>query len=79
MITRRDLLTGVGASLAWGTVGAGCSDPPIVPPIDADQVNDIMEGRPPRPPKPTGTPKPPPGPHGSAPAPAATTTPAQEA
>ena len=47
--------------------------------IDADQVNDIMEGRPPRPPKPTGTPKPPPGPHGSAPAPAATTTPAQEA
>ncbi|HEX7811089.1 MAG TPA: ATP-dependent zinc metalloprotease FtsH [Burkholderiales bacterium] len=47
--------------------------------IDADQVNDIMEGRPPRPPKPTGTPTPPPGPHGSAPAPAATTTPAQEA
>jgi len=47
--------------------------------IDADQVNDIMEGRPPRPPKPTGTPKPPPGPHGSATAPAATTTPAQEA
>jgi cell division protease FtsH len=47
--------------------------------IDADQVNDIMEGRPPRPPKPTGTPMPPPGPHGSAPAPAATTTPAQEA
>ncbi len=47
--------------------------------IDADQVNDIMEGRPPRPPKPTGTPKPPPGPHGSAPAPAATATPAQEA
>jgi cell division protease FtsH len=47
--------------------------------IDADQVNDIMEGRPPRPPKPTGTQTPPPGPHGSAPAPAATTTPAQEA
>jgi cell division protease FtsH len=48
--------------------------------IDADQVNDIMEGRPPRPPKPTGTQQtPPPGPHGSAPAPAATTTPAQEA
>ncbi|MES1167196.1 MAG: AAA family ATPase, partial [Pseudomonadota bacterium] len=47
--------------------------------IDADQVNDIMEGRPPRPPKPTSTPTPPSGPHGSAPAPAATTTPAQEA
>ena len=48
--------------------------------IDADQVNDIMEGRPPRPPKPTGTQQtPPPGPHGSAPAPTATTTPAQEA
>jgi cell division protease FtsH len=48
--------------------------------IDADQINDIMEGRPPRPPKPTGTPTPPSGgPQGSAPAPAATTTPAQEA
>jgi cell division protease FtsH len=47
--------------------------------IDADQINDIMDGRPPRPPKPSGTPTPPPGPHGSAPAPAATTTPAQEA
>jgi cell division protease FtsH len=47
--------------------------------IDADQINDIMDGRPPRPPKPSGTPTPPPGPHGSAPAPAVTTTPAQEA
>jgi len=49
--------------------------------LDADQVNDIMDGRPPRPPKPTGTPTPPPssGPHGSAPAPAPTATPAREA
>jgi cell division protease FtsH len=49
--------------------------------LDADQVNDIMEGRPPRPPKPTGASTPPPssGPHGSAPAPAPTTTPAREA
>jgi cell division protease FtsH len=47
--------------------------------IDSDQINDIMEGRPPRPPKPSGTPTPPSGPQGSAPAPAATTTPAQEA
>ena len=27
--------------------------------LDADQINDIMEGRPPRPPKPAGTPPPP--------------------
>lgn len=49
--------------------------------LDADQVNDIMEGRPPRPPKPSGTTTPPPssGPHGNAPAPAPTTTPAREA
>jgi cell division protease FtsH len=47
--------------------------------IDTDQINDIMDGRPPRPPKPSSTPTPPSGPHGSAPAPAATTTPAQEA
>jgi cell division protease FtsH len=46
--------------------------------IDADQVNDIMEGRPPRPPKPSGS-TPPQSPQGNAPAPAATATPAREA
>ena len=46
--------------------------------IDADQVNDIMEGRPPRAPKPpTNTQMPPPS-QGSAPAPV-TATPAREA
>ena len=46
--------------------------------IDADQVNDIMEGRPPRPPKPpANTQTPPPSP-GSAAAPV-TATPAREA
>src|SRR5689334_15352111 len=46
--------------------------------IDADQINDIMEGRPPRPPKPA----PPPAPHSprdSGPTPAPTTTAAPEA
>jgi cell division protease FtsH len=47
--------------------------------IDADQVNDIMEGRPPRPPKPSSSTTPPSSPQGTAPAPAATTTPAREA
>ena len=47
--------------------------------LDADQINDIMEGRPPRPPKPTGTPNAPPSSQGNAPSPAATTTPAREA
>jgi cell division protease FtsH len=47
--------------------------------IDADQVNDIMEGRPPRPPKPPANPQTPPPSQGSATAPAATTTPAREA
>jgi cell division protease FtsH len=47
--------------------------------IDADQVNDIMEGRPPRPPKPPANPQTPPPSQGSATAPAVTTTPAREA
>ena len=47
--------------------------------LDSDQINDIMEGRPPRPPKPTGTPNAPPSSQGNAPSPAATTTPAREA
>ena len=47
--------------------------------IDADQVNDIMEGRPPRPPKPPANPQTPPPPQGSATAPAVSATPAREA
>jgi cell division protease FtsH len=47
--------------------------------IDADQVNDIMEGRPPRPPKPPANPQTPPPSQGSATAPAVTATPAREA
>jgi cell division protease FtsH len=47
--------------------------------LDSDQINDIMEGRPPRPPKPTGTPSAPPSSQGNAASPAATTTPAREA
>ena len=45
--------------------------------IDADQINDIMAGKPPRPPKPTSAPPKPsggdatPGPAPTAPAPAA--------
>jgi cell division protease FtsH len=44
--------------------------------IDADQINDIMDGKPPRPPKPAGTPSKPsgdasPGAAPTAPAPAA--------
>ena len=46
--------------------------------IDADQVNDIMEGRPPRPPKPPANTQTPPPSQGSAPAPV-TVTPAREA
>ncbi len=47
--------------------------------IDAEQINDIMEGRPPRPPKPPATTQAPPPPsQGSAPAPV-TATPAREA
>jgi cell division protease FtsH len=47
--------------------------------IDADQITDIMEGRPPRPPKaPANTQSPPPS-QGNATAPAATATPAREA
>ena len=44
--------------------------------LDADQINDIMEGRPPRPPKPTQAPQ---TPKDSTPNAAATATPAQEA
>ena len=40
MITRRELLAGVGASLAWGTATAGCDDAPIAPRLDADQDAD---------------------------------------
>ncbi len=46
--------------------------------IDAEQINDIMEGRPPRPPKPAQPPAQHP-PRDSTSTPAATTTPAQEA
>jgi cell division protease FtsH len=46
--------------------------------IDADQINDIMEGRPPRPPKPT-PPAAPHAPRDSGPTPAPTTTAAPEA
>jgi len=46
--------------------------------LDSDQINDIMEGRAPRPPKPAQPPSPPRD-TGPQPAPAATTTPAQSA
>ncbi|HET9699868.1 MAG TPA: cell division protein FtsH, partial [Burkholderiales bacterium] len=46
--------------------------------IDADQINDIMEGRPPRPPKPAQPPAPS-APPSDKPSPTATTRPAQEA
>jgi cell division protease FtsH len=55
-----------GALLEWET-------------LDSDQINDIMEGRPPRPPKPTSTPAAPPSSQGNAASPAATATPAREA
>jgi cell division protease FtsH len=47
--------------------------------LDSDQINDIMEGRPPRPPKPAGTQSAPPSSQGNSASPAATTTPAREA
>ena len=47
--------------------------------IDADQINDIMEGRPPRPPKPTQAPAPHAPRDSSGPTPAPTTTAAPEA
>ncbi|NIO39273.1 MAG: cell division protein FtsH, partial [Burkholderiales bacterium] len=46
--------------------------------IDADQINDIMDGKPPRPPKPSAPPKSPDSPPGNASSPAPTATPAQE-
>jgi cell division protease FtsH len=45
--------------------------------LDGDQVNDIMEGRPPRPPKPA-TPPSSSAPGSNTPSPAPTTTPARE-
>jgi cell division protease FtsH len=48
--------------------------------IDADQINDIMAGKPPRPPKPVAKPVPPPGDSGGTtrgPEPAPSTTPAE--
>jgi cell division protease FtsH len=46
--------------------------------IDADQINDIMAGRPPRAPKPAAV-QPPPPPKDPGPQPASTATPAREA
>ncbi len=46
--------------------------------IDADQINDIMEGKPPRPPKPTAPPRSPDSPPDNTPSPAPTATPAEE-
>jgi cell division protease FtsH len=46
--------------------------------IDAEQIKDIMEGRPPRPPKPTPAPAAQP-PRDSTPTPTPTATPAREA
>jgi cell division protease FtsH len=45
--------------------------------LDSDQINDIMAGKPPRPPKPTGTQSPPTAPQGNAPAAAPAASPAQ--
>jgi cell division protease FtsH len=47
--------------------------------LDAEQINDIMDGRPPRPPKPAQTPPPQPTPKDNTPSAAATTAPAREA
>jgi cell division protease FtsH len=47
--------------------------------LDADQINDIMDGRPPRPPKPAPPPSSQPKDPGPQPAPAAAATPAQSA
>ena len=46
--------------------------------IDSDQINDIMAGKPPRPPKPTAPPTSPDSPPSSTPTPAPTAAPAQE-
>jgi cell division protease FtsH len=46
--------------------------------IDSDQINDIMDGKPPRPPKPTAPPVSPDSPPDNTPTPAPTSTPAQE-
>ncbi|PHV10824.1 ATP-dependent zinc metalloprotease FtsH [Chitinimonas sp. BJB300] len=46
--------------------------------IDAEQIEDIMQGKPPRPPKPTGSITPPPSDTPSGPAPEPSITPAQE-
>jgi len=47
--------------------------------IDSDQINDIMEGKPPRPPKPSPSSQPPKPPQDAAPTAPATTTPTQPA
>ncbi len=47
--------------------------------LDAEQVNDIMAGRPPRPPRPASAPPSPPPQDNNTPSPAPTTTPAREA
>ena len=46
--------------------------------IDSDQINDIMDGKPPRPPKPTAPPKSPDSPPDNTPSPAPAAHPAQE-
>jgi cell division protease FtsH len=46
--------------------------------IDAGQINDIMDGKPPRPPKPTAPPKSPDSPPDNTPSPAPAAHPAQE-
>lgn len=46
--------------------------------LDADQINDIMGGKPPRPPKPSAPPRSPDSPPDNTPSPAPATTPAQE-
>jgi cell division protease FtsH len=46
--------------------------------IDADQINDIMDGKPPRPPKPTAPPRSPDSPPDNTPSPAPAAHPAQE-
>ena len=46
--------------------------------IDSDQINDIMAGRPPRPPKPTPSAPPPAPPDSSPTAPAPSATPVSE-
>ncbi len=48
MLTRRDLLSGVGASLALGSVSAGCGDDgdPAVTSIEVDFIHGVASGDP---------------------------------